>query len=262
MREVEIRKGLKKTSIVLYDDIDQMPIERFNKANKYWMLHDNLGSTFQDIDLQHINRLMLLADNKEKLIKELENLRILIYNIINEINPNHMAFACLVHSIDGKVCDDLSEEGINRTLKKLNEIGLTEGELKKKTKEVRTKIYGDLELRYPEIFKNILSVAFWAKLKERTLKVLQGIIEDKEFTEEINAADRYFSMLIQPKSFSGKDNAELRYDKDFEKNCIILSSMANKPVKEVSTTEYFALIQHYNDQIQNGRKSNPQGRYN
>ena len=37
--------GLKKTTLLMYDDIDQLPIERFNKANKYWMLHDNIGSS-------------------------------------------------------------------------------------------------------------------------------------------------------------------------------------------------------------------------
>jgi hypothetical protein len=132
MREVVINKGLKKTVLTMYDDIDQMPIERFNKANKYWMLHDNIGSTFQDIDSLHINRLILVAENKDKTLKELDNLRILIYNVINEVNPTHMAFACLIDSIAGKKCDDLSEEGIRRTLKTLNEIGLTEGVLKKK----------------------------------------------------------------------------------------------------------------------------------
>jgi aspartyl-tRNA synthetase len=131
MREFEFRKGLKKHTVVLYDDIDQLPIERFNKANKYWMLHDNLGSSFTDIDTTHISRLILVADNKEKVVKELENLRILIYNIINEVNPSQMAFACLVDSIDGKEITDISEEGIKRTLKLLSDIGFSEA-LKKK----------------------------------------------------------------------------------------------------------------------------------
>jgi aspartyl-tRNA synthetase len=131
MRDFEYYKGIKKHSVILYDDIDQLPIERFNKANKYWMLHDNLGSSFTDIDTTHISRLILVADNKEKVVKELENLRILIYNIINEVNPSQMAFACLVDSIDGKEITDISEEGVKRTLKLLSDIGFSEA-LKKK----------------------------------------------------------------------------------------------------------------------------------
>jgi hypothetical protein len=264
MREIVINRGLKKllrkTKVVLHDDIDQLLIDRFNKINKFWMLHDNLGSSFIDIDNTHIAKLILIADNKEKIIKELENLRILIFNIINEINPSHMAFACMVHSIDDKEVTDFSDEGIKRTLKRLSDVGLTEGELKKKMSEVREKIYGDLELFFPDIFHNVLSTAFWAKLKEKALKQCNAILTGVDMTDEINDADRYFATLIRPKSFSGKENEELRYDKYFEKNCIILSSLTNKPVKEMSTKEYFALVQYYNNK--DGRKSNPKGRYN
>ena len=127
MKEIK----LKRQTILLYDDIDQLPIEVFNKVNKYWMLHDSLGSSFEDIDGNHLAKLFLLLKNPDKLKHELENLRILVYNIINEINPRHMAFAALVHSIDGKEITDRSDEGLRRTLKML---AITEGELKKKTK--------------------------------------------------------------------------------------------------------------------------------
>lgn len=112
---------------------------------------------------------------------------------------------------------------------------------------------------FPEMFHNVLNTAYWSKMKEQTMKMCDQIITGKSFENEIEAANRYYSMLIKPKSFSGKDNAELRYDKDFEKNCILLSSLANKPVKECTTKEYFALIQHHND---NGRKSNKENRHN
>ena len=61
MRELTIWRKLRKTKLTVYDDIDQLPIERFNKANKYWMLHYNLGSSFTDIDQTHISRLILVA---------------------------------------------------------------------------------------------------------------------------------------------------------------------------------------------------------
>jgi hypothetical protein len=132
MRQVKWRKGIKQHSIEIYDDIDQLPIERFNKANKYWMLDDNIGSSFTDIDKTHISRMILVADNKEKLLKEIENLRILIYNVISEVNPSHMAFACLVDSIDRETVTDYSEEGLRRLLKRLSDLGFSAESLKKK----------------------------------------------------------------------------------------------------------------------------------
>ena len=132
MIEFSFRRGLTKTTLLMYDDIDQLPIERFNKANKYWMLHDNIGSSISDFDANHFNKLVLLAGEKQKCIAELNNFRILVYNIQNEINVEHLSFACLVHSIDGIEQSDLSEDALNRLLKKLSDRGLTQEMLKKK----------------------------------------------------------------------------------------------------------------------------------
>ena len=131
MKEVILNKGLKKTKLMLYDDIEQMPIERFNKTNKYWMLHDSIGSTFVDIDNNHLAKLYLLKNDPIKLVKELDNLRILIHNIINEININHLSFGSLIYSINDKIIEDVSDEGIKRTLKELSERALTESVVKK-----------------------------------------------------------------------------------------------------------------------------------
>ena len=132
MIEVSFRKGIRKTTLKMYDDIDQLPVERFNKANKYWMLHDNIGSSIADFDTNHFNKITLLAGDKEKCIAELQNFRILVFNIQNEINVEHLSFACLVYSVDNVVNDDLSEDALNRVLKDLSNRGLTQELLKKK----------------------------------------------------------------------------------------------------------------------------------
>ena len=132
MIDITLRKGLKKTVVKLYDNIDQLPIERFNKANKYWMLHDNIGSSISDFDQNHYSKLVLLAGEKDKCLAELSNLRIMVYNIMNEINVEHLSFACLVHSIDKEEQNDLSEEALSVVLKRLSDLGLTQEGLKKK----------------------------------------------------------------------------------------------------------------------------------
>ena len=134
MTEISLRQGLRKTTVKLYDNIEQLPIDRFNKANKYWMLHDNIGSSIGDFDKIHYSKLALLAGDKEKCLAELANLRIMIFNIMNELNVEHLSFACLVHSINNKECDDLSEEALKATLKRLSDMGLTQEGLKKKLK--------------------------------------------------------------------------------------------------------------------------------
>ena len=132
MIDITLKKGLKRSTVKLYDNIDQLPIERFNKANKYWMLHDNIGSSISDFDEKHYSKLMLFAGDKEKCKAELNNLRIMVYNIMNEVNVEHLSFACLIHSIDGKEQNDLSEDALNVILKRLSDWGLTQEGLKKK----------------------------------------------------------------------------------------------------------------------------------
>jgi len=131
--------GLKKTTLLMYDDIDQLPIERFNKANKYWMLHDNIGSSISDFDANHFNKLALLAGEKQKCIAELNNFRILVFNIQNEINVEHLSFACLVHSVNGEEQTDLSEDALKRLLKRLSDKGLTQELCKKKLSKLGKK---------------------------------------------------------------------------------------------------------------------------
>ena len=125
MRELKIGKH----SIIFHDDIEQMTIAQYNKVNKYWMLSDSLGNDFLDIDRMHLARLSIVAGDKDKTLKEVNNLRILVHNVINEVSPEQLAFVALIHSIDGKELTDYSEDNLKRLLK---ELPLTVADVKKK----------------------------------------------------------------------------------------------------------------------------------
>jgi len=134
MIEFTIKKGIRNTRVKMYTSIEDLPIERFMKANKYWMLHDSIGSDISDFDKNHYSKFVLIAGDKVKTLKELENFRILVYNIINEVNVEHLSFAVLVYSIDEVEMHDLSEESLKSVLKRLSDAGLTQEKLKKKLK--------------------------------------------------------------------------------------------------------------------------------
>ncbi len=50
------------------------------------------------------------------------------------------------------------------------------------------------------------------------------------------------------KNFMGDDSDELKYDKDFEMNCILLSQHTNQNVRTVSVKTYFSLIKYADSQ--------------
>ena len=86
-------------------------------------------------------------------------------------------------------------------------------------------------------------------MKQRTLKELDALLDPSlDISKDIEGANRYFASLINPQSFTGEDNYELRYDKDFEMNCIILAEYTRQPVKTLTVKEYFTLVQYYNKQ--------------
>jgi hypothetical protein len=119
-------------SVTFYEGIDDMPIENFQAFNKYLAIGSGIGSTFEEIDANHLSTLYAIADDKEKVYKAVDNLRILVNSIVSGVDSNHLAYCCLIHSIDGKPNDDLSEGHLKEVIKILSKAGITDEEVKKK----------------------------------------------------------------------------------------------------------------------------------
>ena len=83
---------------------------------------------------------------------------------------------------------------------------------------------------------------------------LDAIIEGKDYTDEIDKIDAVARRGMKIKNFYGNDSDELKYDKDFEMNCIYLAPHANQPIKSLSTKEYFALMKFVADKSKKQKK--------
>lgn len=112
MKEINIKGKI----IKLYDSIDEMPIVNFQKYNKFLILDIGLGSDINSIDEHIVNLARLIKTDMHKAQQELQNLRQNLHLIVTSISPKYMAFAALVHSIDGKEITDLSDDGLKRVL--------------------------------------------------------------------------------------------------------------------------------------------------
>ena len=107
---------INKHKIEIFDAIDEMPIQRFQKYNKYMLIDSGVGSDLQDI-LDHVERAKIyIKENPTMAVAELDNLRQAIYLVSEEMSPKYMAFAVLVNKIDGKPADDLSDVGLKKVL--------------------------------------------------------------------------------------------------------------------------------------------------
>ena len=86
---------------------------------------------------------------------------------------------------------------------------------------------------------------------------MDQIIEGSDNSKELKGINSYFARQMRPKDFMSDVSDEIKHERAFELNCIILSELTNKPVKEMTTKEYFALLDYRNEQIRqkNGRQS-------
>lgn len=116
---------LGKHNVLLYNSIEELPITRYHKYNKMLLVDAGLGSDLNAVD-GHIERAVrfIKTEQRKEAATELENLRQTIYLIVQGMNPQHLAFAVLVAEIDGKACDDISDEGLQRTLQQIGDVAM------------------------------------------------------------------------------------------------------------------------------------------
>lgn len=117
------RLRINNKTILVYDSIDEMPIVNFQKYNKFLLIDSGIGSDVDDIDA-HIVKVAkyIKASDEKKALAELQNMRQSIYMVNSEISPKYLAFAALIHSIDGKEVTDLSDDGLKTLLQDIREI--------------------------------------------------------------------------------------------------------------------------------------------
>lgn len=119
MKRIQINNKV----ILVYDNTDDMPIVNFQKYNKYLLIDSGIGSDVDDID-SHIVKIAkyINAGDHKKALAELQNMRQNMYMVNCEISPKYMAFAALIHSVDGKEVTDLSDDGLKNLLQDIKEI--------------------------------------------------------------------------------------------------------------------------------------------
>lgn len=245
---------INKKIVRVYDSIDEMPIVNFQKYNKYLLIDSGIGSDADDIDA-HIVKIakFIKANNNKKALQELQNMRQNMYMVNNEISPKYLAFAALIHSIDGKEVNDLSDDGLKKLLQDLKDI--------KHSKVIdfllwlKKKVTGELETYFPGDFVNPKEKEAYDKLKNRTLLVLDSIINDTDNTEQIELIDTMMLNMHTPKVFIGSESVEVKYDKQFESTCLLIAQKTNMDARKMTVLQFYNAIDNIKAQAEAEAKS-------
>ena len=234
--------------IKLYDSIDEMPIVNFQKYNKCILIDSGLGSDIDSIDERIVNLAKLIRKDINKASQELQNLRQTMHIIVSEISPKYMAFAALIHSIDGERLTDLSDDNLRRILEKLHEV--KHSAIIDFLMWVKKKLATELETYFPSEFDNAKEKEAYDKLKQRTILRLQGIAYNQDNSEKVNEIDEYLFGLYKPKVFTGKDSVEIKYDKQFESACMLISQKTGMKAKNMTVLEFYNTIDNISKQAE------------
>ena len=128
-------------TVEYYDAIDDLPIVRHHRFNEFISLKSGIGSTMEDVDKHIMGTVqMVQRGDKDMAITKLMNMRQGIQFAIENVDPQSMAFAVLVHKIDGVEQKDTSDHGLKNVLNLLSEIKITYGMVKAIVEFVKKKL--------------------------------------------------------------------------------------------------------------------------
>jgi hypothetical protein len=114
----------------------------------YYQLSEfGIGHDWKGID-EHLNGLLMAANQGDvpSLYQEIENLRLCYFSMASKYNPEYLSWLCLVHSIDGKPFDDLSEETLAKWAVDLG--GFNDSEF------VWSQVFEEVKKKFPQSFES------------------------------------------------------------------------------------------------------------
>lgn len=227
----------------VYDSIDEMPIVNFHKYNKYLLLDSGIGSDVDDVDA-HIVKIAkyIKAGSSEKALQELQNMRQNIHMINSELSPRYLAFASLIYSVDGRRVLDLSDSGLKALLDELKDV--RHSSLLSFFRIIKKKVETELDLYFPNTFISAKEKEAYDQLKTRTLLQLEEIINaDANNSEQIASIDLALLRKQKPKCFLGAESVEIKYEKQFENACLIISQKTNMRAKEMTVLQFYSALE-------------------
>ena len=247
MRIEKLKNG---TTIELYESIEELPLKRFHKYNKFILIDSGIGSDLNDIN-GHISRTeQMISHDPRMALKELENLRQCIFLIVNETSPRHLAFAALIHSVNGKVVTDISDEGLKRVLDMVNKANV--GWVDKLFDSAKKKISSEINVYFKTDDSKLIE--FYELLLKKSRLQIQEVLTDTDQQKRITPIEKDLLYLTAPKSFSGGHSVEVLFDKRFENNCILLRKELSIDPNIITAFEYLTALDTLNEMAREARR--------
>lgn len=252
-----VKIELGKHKVEMYNAIDELPIVRFHKYQKYLLIDAGIGGDITAFDARMEKTRRYLANGQtDNAIKELGNLRQSIFLILSAINPKHRAFATLVTKLDGKEYNTISDDAVEEILETLSDVTIKD--MAVPLEAAKKKIDSELMLYFPRLFNDSDVKEYFDILKRRTMEILNNIIEGMRYPDKTKAIEKLNTMLItysRPKNFSGSDGEEVQFDRQFENLCLAISEQLHVNPKTYTVMEFYNAFDLIQERARKAKKS-------
>ena len=133
----------------MHNDIN-MPVEVYTNYNRYVLIDSGIGATITDLDT-HIAKAVRFIDKdqKKEATDTLMNLRQCYSFIVENTSPELLSFCALVYSINGKVWEDKSDDGLKKLSELLAKKGITTGKIKGFLLQVKKNLIARYKRSFP-----------------------------------------------------------------------------------------------------------------
>jgi hypothetical protein len=228
--------------VELYDSIDELPIKRFHKFNKYLLIDSGIGCDIDSIN-EHIAKIgAFLKDQPDEAKKQLENLRQSLYFIMEEMNPRSLSFIVLIHKIDDVLITDLSDNNIKNLSDKLSCEKVSF--IHKIMESVKKKLDFELGVYFPTFFSDVVQKEILSNFKEKVILQLDSIIKDVDNNDRIDKIDHYLLTFNKPHIFTGANGDEVKYDKNFEELCILVQNETRINIDVLTIFQFYTILEY------------------
>ena len=120
---------------------------------------------------------------------------------------------------------------------------------------IKKKLSTELETYFPNEFDSAKEKDAYSKLKMKIILQLQEIVEDTSKASEIAEIDKFLFNLHKPKIFIGKESEEIKYDKQFESACMVISQKTGMKAKSMNVLEFYNTLTNLQKQAEAEKKA-------